>query len=333
MSPVVQPPRSRWIARVILLVMAVCLPVGCSEQPLVQPSLVVASPVIRQVPSQLTSTPSPTPSPTPTPITPFPLSLEDEISALQVRDRFFYGGDPALAEVALTFDDGPNPPYTTQVLALLKQYHIHATFFCVGSQVAAYPDLLRQEVADGHTIGNHSWSHPFLSSLSTTQIKNEITMTSDIIQQVTGKRPSFFRPPYGSINTRVMAQVNQLGLTTFIWDDDSLDWAGSPPATIIHLVLSTVTNGSIILMHDGGGNRSRTVAALPSIIEGLEARHFNLVTLDQLVTDLQLKPPPAAVTDLQPEPPPPAVTDLPPPPPAVATTQEPGPAKFNWSAR
>jgi peptidoglycan/xylan/chitin deacetylase (PgdA/CDA1 family) len=192
--------------------------------------------------------------------------------------------------VALTFDDGPNPPFTTQVLAVLKHYGIHATFFCLGNEVAAHPDLVRQEVADGHIIGNHSWSHPLLTTLSAEQISTELTTTGDIIQQVTGKRPIFFRPPYGSVNAQVLTQANQLGLTTFIWSDGSLDWTPIGPAAIVHQVLSTVANGAIILMHDGGGNRSRTLAALPGVIEGLQARHFRFVTLDQLVADTPRQP-------------------------------------------
>jgi peptidoglycan-N-acetylglucosamine deacetylase len=292
MSTIIQQFRFRWMVRAIVLVMGVILLVGCQREPVppaIQQSPAVPLPVRVQLPHRLNLAPSPTPSPSPAPITPFPFSLEDQISALQVHDRFFYGGNADLAEVALTFDDGPNPPYTPQVLTLLKLYGIHATFFCVGRHVAAYPDLVRQEVANGHTIGNHSWSHPFLTSLSPVRIRSELTTTGDIIQQVTGKRPIFFRPPYGSINNLVLTQVNQLGLTTFIWSDDSLDWTAISPVAITQLVLSTVTNGAIILMHDGGGNRSRTLAALPGIIEGLQARHFRLVTLDQLVTDTQLK--------------------------------------------
>src|SRR5207248_1247283 len=168
--------------RNLILVMGVVLLVGCQRQPTQsgvqqpvsqqstsQQSLVASLPVIVHLPHHLNPTPFPTPLPTPIPVSPFPLSLDDQISALQVHDRFFYGGNPALPEVALTFDDGPNPPYTSQVLAILKHYGIHATFFCVGSQVDAYPDLLLQEAAAGHTIGNHSWSHPFLTSLSATQ--------------------------------------------------------------------------------------------------------------------------------------------------------------------
>lgn len=245
-------------------------------------------PPLRRLPRASTSKPRGTPLP-PAPITPFPSTLEEQIAALQAKDRFFYGGSSQLPEIALTFDDGPNPPYTTQVLALLKHYGIPATFFCVGSQVAAYPELVKQEAAAGYTIGNHSWSHPLLTSLSNAEIMTQLTTTSDIIQRTTGVRPTFFRPPYGALNAQVLTQVNRLGLTTFIWSDGSLDWTMIGPDAISNQVLSNVANGAIILMHDGGGNRWRTVAALPSIIESLQARHFRFVTLAQLVADTHVK--------------------------------------------
>lgn len=312
MSTITQQHRSRWMVRTLVLVMTVVLLVGCqrqpaqpmaqqpenqhsaSQRPTTQQSAVTSLPIIVHLPHHLDHTLLSTPIP----VSPFPLSLEDQISALQVHDRFFYGGNPAIPEVALTFDDGPNPPYTSQVLAILQHYGLHATFFCVGSQVAAYPDLARQEIADGHTIGNHTWSHPFLTSLSDAQIKSQLTTTGDIIEEATGIRPIYFRPPYGAFNARVLTQANQLGLTTFIWSDDSLDWAGGSPTNITHLVLSTVTDGAIILMHDGGGNRSRTVAALPNVIDGLLAHHFRIVTLDQLIVDNALKVDPTPVVPL-----------------------------------
>ncbi len=279
---------SLWTARTVIWIMGtVLLLVSCGQ------STLQAPPAHKSPVAELLNTgqlPHRRPSATPAPITPFPTTYEDELATLQAHGRFFYGGNPTIPEVALTFDDGPNPPFTTQVLAVLKHYGIHATFFCLGNEVAAYPDLVRQEVADGHVIGNHSWFHPLLTTLSAAQIRTELTTTGDIIQQVTGKRPIFFRPPYGSVNAQVLTQANQLGLTTFIWSDGSLDWTPIGPAAIVHQVLSTVANGAIILMHDGGGNRSRTLAALPGVIEGLEARHFRFVTLGQLVADTQGQP-------------------------------------------
>ncbi|MBV9688313.1 MAG: polysaccharide deacetylase family protein [Ktedonobacteraceae bacterium] len=226
----------------------------------------------------------------PVPISPFPTTLNEQVAVLQAKDRLFFSGNAKLPEVALTFDDGPNPPYTNQVLALLKHYGIPATFFCVGKQVAAYPDLVKQEAAAGYTIANHTWTHPMLTSLSTSDIRDELSMTSDIIQKTTGVRPIYFRPPYGAYNARVFTQLNQFGFTTFLWSDGSLDWTALRPAAISRQVLSHAANGAIILMHDGGGDRSRTIAALPSIIEGLQARHFRFVTLEQLVADAHMTP-------------------------------------------
>ncbi len=239
------------------------------------------SPTPTQKPPQLLPQP-------PAPISPFPTTLDEQVALLQAKDRLFFNGNANLPEVALTFDDGPNPPYTNQVLALLKHYRIPATFFCVGKQVAAYPDLVKQEAAAGYTVANHSWSHPMLTSLSASEIKAELAMTSDIIQKTTGVRPIYFRPPYGAYNAQLFTQVNQLGLTTFLWSDGSLDWTALGPAAISWQVLSHVANGAIILMHDGGGDRSRTIAALPSVIEGLQARHFRFVTLERLVADAHM---------------------------------------------
>jgi peptidoglycan/xylan/chitin deacetylase (PgdA/CDA1 family) len=216
--------------------------------------------------------------------------LNEQVAVLQAKDRLFFSGNAKLPEVALTFDDGPNPPYTNQVLALLKHYSIPATFFCVGKQVAAYPDLVKQEAAAGYTIANHTWTHPVLTSLSASDIRDELSMTSDTIQKTTGVRPIYFRPPYGAYNARVFTQLNQFGFTTFLWSDGSLDWTALGPAAISRQVLSHAANGAIILMHDGGGDRSRTIAALPSLIEGLQARHFRFVTLEQLVADAHMTP-------------------------------------------
>ena len=234
-----------------------------------------------QEPLQLASQP-------PVPISPFPTTLNEQVALLQAKDRLFFSGNANLPEVALTFDDGPNPPYTNQVLALLKHYSIPATFFCVGKQVAAYPDLVKQEAAAGYTIANHTWTHPMLTSLSAAEIRDELSMTSNLIQKTTGVRPIYFRPPYGAYNAQVFTQLNQFGFTTFLWSDGSLDWTALGSAAISRQVLSHAANGAIILMHDGGGDRSRTIAALPSIIEGLLARHFRFVTLGQLVADAHM---------------------------------------------
>lgn len=237
-----------------------------------------------------TATPSPTPMPSPTPtvqpVEPWPSTLDAQIATLKAHNRFFYQGNSALPEIALTFDDGPDSTYTPQVLAILKAYHVPATFFTVGSLVQSYPALVRQEIADGHAVGNHSWSHPDLSRLSAGEIQSQIQRTSDILEQVTGRRPVYFRPPYGNVSSGVVTAANTLGLTTVLWDDEARDWALPGAPVIVTRILNLAGNGAIILMHDGGGNRSQTVAALPTIIAQLMARGYTFVSMDELMQHL-----------------------------------------------
>lgn len=241
-------------------------------------------------PTSGTATPVQTNTNSTLPITPFPTLLWQEIAALQTQNRFLYDGNPSLPEVALTFDDGPNPYYTQQVLAVLQQYGIKATFFCIGRQVAEYPWLVQQEYAAGNVIGNHTWSHPDLTKLSSDDILTQINTTSDAIQQAIGVRPTFFRPPYGVFNANVLTQANQLGLTTIIWNDEARDWTTPGISVISSRILGLAGNGAIILLHDGGGNRSQTVAALPTIITSLRQQGYTFVTLPQMVHDLPLHP-------------------------------------------
>ncbi len=241
-------------------------------------------------PTSGTTTPVLSNSSSTSPITPFPTLLWQEIAALQAQNRFLYYGNQSIPEVALTFDDGPNPYYTQQVLAVLQQYGIKATFFCIGRQVAQYPSLVKQEYAAGNVIGNHTWSHANLTQLSSDTILTQINTTSDAIQQAIGVRPTFFRPPYGVINTNVLTQANQLGLTTIVWNDEARDWTTPGISVISSRILGLAGNGAIILLHDGGGNRSQTVAALPTIITSLQQQGYTFVTLPQMVHDLPQHP-------------------------------------------
>ncbi len=237
----------------------------------------------------LSPTSSPTPQPTQQSVKFLPAALAAQIADLEAHDRFFYHGNTGLPEVALTFDDGPNPANTPQLLAILKNYHVQATFFDVGRLVKLYPYLARQEIADGHIIGNHTWSHAYLPALTPDMMRKQIAKTSDIIQQVTGIRPIFFRPPYGAVSAKVLTIINEFGLTTVIWNNDAQDWSIPGTFTIIARVLAAAGPGAIILLHDGGGNRSQTIAALPTIIQQLRAQHFQFVTMAQLVADYHYK--------------------------------------------
>ncbi|MBV9231936.1 MAG: polysaccharide deacetylase family protein [Chloroflexi bacterium] len=240
----------------------------------------------------VTPTASPEATPTPSPVatpTASPDTVQKPTEPLPSGGNLFYNGNRAIPEIALTFDDGPNPPYTDQILAILQHYGVHATFFCVGRLVQAYPTLVEQEFTQGNLVENHTWGHPYLPYLSGPSIIWQLTTTTNAIQGVTGVRPIFFRPPYGAFNASVLAYANQFGLTTILWDVDPRDWSIPGVNVIVARVRAQTQNGSIILMHDGGGNRSQTVAALPAIIEWYQQHGFRFVTLQQLVNDFNQK--------------------------------------------
>jgi len=197
-----------------------------------------------------------------------------------------FNGNTHIREIALTFDDGPNPYYTPQVLAVLQQFGVKATFFDVGYLVADYPNIVRQEYHQGNIVANHSWSHPVLTYFSAQGIKSQLTSTTNIIQATIGVRPSYFRPPYGAINNTVLAQARNLHYTTVMWDGSAEDWNLPGVNVIVSKTLYYARNGAILLLHDGGGNRAETVAALPIIINDLRSRGFRFVTIQQLVDDL-----------------------------------------------
>ncbi len=218
------------------------------------------------------------------------IGLKKEIARLQEQGRIIYSGNRYVSEVALTFDDGPDPRYTPQILDILEHYRVKATFFCIGHQVARYPHIVKQEFDVGHIIGNHTWTHPDLALLSAIDILSQIDRTSHALEEAIGVRPIFFRPPYGSLSSQVLAQTCHLGMTTIMWNDLAQDWARPGANFIIHRTLNLIRNGSIILMHDGGGDRSQTVNALPIIIESLQNRGFQFVTVKQMLDNLHEVP-------------------------------------------
>jgi peptidoglycan/xylan/chitin deacetylase (PgdA/CDA1 family) len=215
--------------------------------------------------------------------------LRKEIAELQAQNRILYNGNVHFREIALTFDDGPDPYYTPQILDVLDQYRIKTTFFCVGRQAEAYPQIVRQQYEAGHIVGNHSWTHPDLGLLPASDILSELKHTSNAIQAIIGTQPTFFRPPYGSLSVHVLTQACYLGVTTVMWNagEEARDWSDPGVNFIIRRTLDLVRNGSIILMHDCGGDRSQTLAALPLIIQNLQDRGFQFVTIQQMVDALR----------------------------------------------
>jgi len=177
--------------------------------------------------------------------------------------------------VALTFDDGPSA-YTADILRILDHHKVHATFFQIGRQVPAYASLDRKILAHGSEIGNHSWAHAMGPG------KSDLRRTSDVIEHATGFRPCTFRPPGGYLPSATAAAASALGMVSVIWDVDTRDWTTPGSGAIIHAATAG-GRGSIVLMHDGGGYRSQTVAALPAIIRSYKARGYRLRTLTQLL--------------------------------------------------
>lgn len=184
-------------------------------------------------------------------------------------------GPKAGKRVALTFDDGPST-YTRQVLSILRRKKVKATFFMIGSSVNASPSTARKVVADGHEVANHSYSHPLLPSSS------ELRRTNDAIKAATRFRPCLFRPPYGAIDGRLASDAGAQKMKSIIWDIDTNDWR-TPGSGAIYSSIVSAGPGSIVLMHDGGGYRSQTVAALAPAISNLKSRGYKLVTVSKLL--------------------------------------------------
>jgi peptidoglycan/xylan/chitin deacetylase (PgdA/CDA1 family) len=185
--------------------------------------------------------------------------------------------------IALTFDDGPWPGSTKAIVKILQDNGVVATFFQVGRQARQQPALARLVVKAGMDVANHSETHPLnLGKLSTKGVSNEITQAQFDITKASGQAPKFFRPPGGNTTQAMYAPLDKLGLKWVQWDIDTGDWRKPPAKKIVATVLSRARPGAVVLMHDGGGDRSATVAALPAIIKGLKAQGYVFVKLGAL---------------------------------------------------
>jgi peptidoglycan-N-acetylglucosamine deacetylase len=194
--------------------------------------------------------------------------------------------------LALTFDDGPDPVYTPKILDILKKYNVKATFFIIGKQVTQYPEIAKRIITEGHTIANHTYSHPRLNNLQSLTIDNEISNTDDILSELLNIKTDYFRTPYNDIfgfNTEsdlvVIKEVDKYNKYIVEDDIDSKDWLLKDKEGITKRVFDTIdtSQGSVILFHDAGGNRESTVAALPGIIEGISKRGYSIKSLNETV--------------------------------------------------
>jgi peptidoglycan/xylan/chitin deacetylase (PgdA/CDA1 family) len=214
--------------------------------------------------------------------------LQGAVAAVRAYTPFVREGSGHVPEVALTFDDGPGP-YTPALLAVLEHYHVHGTFFEVGRMERYFSAATVREVHDGDVIGDHTEDHPMMALLSAHDQYEQLFEQMARIELLDGPRPVLFRPPYGSYDAVTMRQLRHLHLLMVLWSVDTADYQQPGVAAIVQRALAGAHPGAIILMHDGGGNREQTIAALPAIIRGLRHRGLEPVTVPRLLRD---DPPP-----------------------------------------
>lgn len=184
--------------------------------------------------------------------------------------------------IALTFDDGPWPRSTAQVLDILNKNNIKGTFFVVGQNVKRYPDLTRRIVAEGHSIANHTWHH-WYHHMNPQVAAYEVANTTDIIFKTTGVKSRLFRPPGGIMTNGLVSYAKNNKYAVIMWSSDSIDYSRPAVPRLINNIFKSAKSGGIVLMHDGGGDRTRTVQALPEIINRFRKQGYKFVTVPELL--------------------------------------------------
>jgi peptidoglycan/xylan/chitin deacetylase (PgdA/CDA1 family) len=183
--------------------------------------------------------------------------------------------------IAMTFDDGPHATNTPKLLEIAAKRHIKLTFFVLGECVEQNPTGLQREVAEGHEIGNHSWSHPNLAKLSDEAVRSQLKRTDDLIVKTAGVKPKLMRPPYGELTKRQRVLVNHdFGYKVILWDVDPLDWKRPGPSVVARRIIAGARPGSIILSHD---IHPPTIEAMPQVFDALLAKGFKFVTVSELL--------------------------------------------------
>lgn len=183
--------------------------------------------------------------------------------------------------VALTFDDGPHPRLTPALLDMLKARGMRATFYVIGDRVQRHPGLVQRMLAEGHEVGNHSWTHPVLANLGDQSVIREMDDTTRAIYSVTGKVPVTMRPPYGALTFRQRHMLyHQRKLPTILWSVDPQDWRRPGAQVVASRMLSGVKSGAILLAHD---IHSPTIQAMPTVLDGIMARGYRAVTVSELL--------------------------------------------------
>lgn len=214
--------------------------------------------------------------------------LEDKEELLRgLRFRKIINGDPNSKEIALTFDDGPHPMYTKKLLEILRKENVKACFFIVGKKALRYPHLVRAIVASGHEIGNHTFNHVDLATITPPKVAVELKSCGKVLGAITGKNIHLFRPPGGNYNSDTMAIAESLGYTTVLWTANAGDAAKITKSDIRYRLFTRIGNGGIILMHSG---IDKTIDLLPQAIDKLKEKGYKFVSVDELIAHRNAMP-------------------------------------------
>lgn len=204
-----------------------------------------------------------------------------------ISGRILWHGSWELPEIALTFDDGPSSKYTPKILDILKSNDVKATFFVLGKYAERNKALLKREAGEGHLIGNHTYTHAKGTITDIGKIKRELQRTDKVIEGVTGQKAKFFRPPFGFENWRFLKEAEKLDYNIILWSVDVGDWnKDRTDGDIVGRINRNASNGTIILLHDGGPSREAVIDSLPIIIKGLKNKGYKFVTIDEMMSHL-----------------------------------------------
>lgn len=207
--------------------------------------------------------------------------------------RTFAGLPRGSKQLALTYDDGPNDPYTLQLLEVLARHNVRATFFLIGRYVTQRPDIARELVKAGHAIGNHTFSHPNLIFASSRQTKLELQRCEQALNDAIGQHSSLFRPPFGGRRPGTLRMARRLGLEPIMWRVSGHDWKGRPAEYVENKIRRQVRGGDVILLHDGGhtafgADRSQTVIATDRLIPWYKSQGYEFVTIPEMAEQTTL---------------------------------------------
>ncbi len=208
--------------------------------------------------------------------------------ASQLYGRTFKGLARGTRQLALTYDDGPNDPWTQRLLDVLAKHEVQATFFLLGSYASKRPDIVRRHVEFGNAIGNHSWDHPNLIFSTPASLKHQLQRTSDALKEITGEAPKLFRPPFGGRRPGVLQRARRMGMVPVMWNVTCYDWSAVSHESIERHAERQVRGGDVVLLHDGGhrafgADRSHTVTATDHLIRRYKDEGYEFVTIPEML--------------------------------------------------